>query len=75
MTTDREPEPTITIGLEMKINLGNYESAGVTIRLHGLHAGSQQEEIDDLLNTGKLAYDRMRISLATKLSEIKRGTT
>ena len=42
-------EPNVAVSLEMKINLGNYESAGVFVSVSGLRVGATEAEIDELL--------------------------
>ena len=64
-------EPTVSVSLEMKNNLGNYESAGVFVSVNGLAAGATQAEIDELLDTGRLAYERIRERLREKVNDIR----
>lgn len=64
-------EPKITVSIDMKVNLGNYESASVGIILSQLPAGATEDEIDTLLDTGQLAYDRMRERLKDKVLETR----
>ena len=67
-----DSEPRITIGIDRKINLGNYESVGVSIFLSGIPAGdaaATAKLVDELLATGKIAYDKMRVRLGEKVAE------
>lgn len=66
-------QPTVSVHIEMKVNLGNYESAGASIMLHNLPASATNEEIETLLETGRVAYEFMRPKLAAKIRELKAG--
>lgn len=63
-------EPTMTLSLARKINTGNYESAEVFVSISGVRAGMTDADLEPLLNTGKIAYDALRRSLADKVNEI-----
>ena len=63
-----EPEPRVTISVDQKIYLGNYESASVGIILSSLPAGVTEAEIEALLDTGRLAYGKMVERLAEKVA-------
>ena len=62
-------EPRITIAIDQKLNMGNYESASVGIILSSLPVDVTEAEIDALLDTGRLAYDKMVERLAIKVAE------
>ena len=64
-------KPTVAVSVAMKINLGNYESADAFISLSGLEAGATAAEIDELLDTGKLAWVQMSARLQEKVSELR----
>ncbi len=66
-------EPRIAVTIDRKINLGNYESAAVGIVLSGVAPGTSVEEIDEMLDTGKIMYDRMRERLQEKVAAERRG--
>lgn len=65
-------EPRITISVERKLNLGNYESAGVGLVLSGVPVGATVKEIDAMLDTGKIMYDQMRVRLQEQVVERRR---
>ena len=64
-------EPRISISIDQKVNLGNYESASVGIILSSLPIGVTEAEIEALLDTGRLAYDKMCTRLAAKVAAIR----
>ena len=61
-------EPRVTIAIDQKLNMGNYESASVGIILSSLPIGVTEAEIEALLDTGRLAYDKMCTRLAAKVA-------
>jgi hypothetical protein len=63
-------EPTITVSVARKINLGNYESADYFVSLSGIPAGTTAEQMKPLLDTGRVAWEQVRAAL---VEQIKRG--
>ena len=61
-------EPRVTIAIDQKLNMGNYESASVGIILSSLPVGVTEAEIEALLDTGRLAYGKMVERLAEKVA-------
>jgi len=61
-------EPRVTIAIDQKLNMGNYESASVGIILSSLPVDVTEAEIEALLDTGRLAYDKMVERLAAKVA-------
>ncbi len=68
-----EGKPTISVSVSMKVNLGNYESADAFVSLSGLAAGTSTEQVEDLLDTGKLAWSLMTVRLNEKIKDIRKG--
>jgi len=62
----------VTVTMEQKVNLGNYESASVGLILSGVPMGANEAYIDEMLDTGKIAYDRMRLRLKEKIGLVRR---
>lgn len=71
MTGENSTEPKVTVSMEMKLNLGNYESAGVGLVLSGVPVGADEALIDEMLDTGKIVYDKMKIRLREKIAEVR----
>lgn len=65
-------EPRIAVTLDRKINLGNYESASVGLVLSGVPVGATVEEIDAMLDTGRIMYDQMRARIQEQVVERRR---
>lgn len=63
--------PTVTVSVAMKVNLGNYESADAFVSVSGLEAGATAEQIEELLDTGKLAWSLATKRLGAKVAELK----
>jgi hypothetical protein len=60
-------EPTVTVSIAFKRNLGNYESVDHFASISGLKAGATPAEIDALLDTGRVAWERIRLALAEQI--------
>ncbi len=70
----QEPdEIRISVGLEQKVNLGNYESVGVSVFLSGVYVGTPEAEIERALDTAKITYDSIRGRLRDKVRELREG--
>ena len=65
--------PTVSVSVSMKVNLGNYESADAFVSLSGLREGAPLEEIEALLDTGKLAWGAMTERLMAKANALRTG--
>jgi hypothetical protein len=68
-----EIKPTVSVSVAMKVNLGNYESADAFISVAGLEAGASEAEIEQLLDTGKLAWSMLTTRLTDKVAEMRKG--
>ena len=69
MTDDREP--TITVSMSRKINLGNYESADCFVSILGVKAGMAPEDMDPLLETGKVAWAKVADALREQVRRVR----
>lgn len=71
MCEEQEREPRLSIGVDMKLNLGNYESLGGSMMLSGIRPGMNADEIGALLETGELTYEILRERLAERMNAEK----
>ncbi len=68
MTTNGEP--TVTVSMARKINLGNYESADCFVSISGVKVDTTPEEMDALLETGKVAWEKVAGALRAEVRKI-----
>lgn len=61
----------MTASVEMKVNLGNYESASAFISLQGIAPDTSVEEMETALETGKLAWGVLKNALQAKVVEMR----
>ena len=66
-----EREPRIAVSVDIKLNLGNYESMGASVMLSGLRADVTGDEVDTLLETSEIAFERIRLRLRGALGEAR----
>lgn len=59
----------VTVG--MKANLGNYESADASICLSGVPANASDGEIDEMLDTAKVVFSKIKTRLLEKIGELR----
>ncbi len=64
--------PSIHITLDRKINLGNYESAAVTIGLSRIPVGATEEQIAQMLETANIGFKVLSAELNKKVAEAKK---
>ena len=64
-------EPTLSISVDMKVNLGDYNSAGAFVSMSGVTADTTPEEMDRVLANGKVAWDKLRADLSAKVAAIR----
>lgn len=67
-----QPETTITVSLARKINLGNYESADAFVSVSNLRVGATQEEINEILSVGELAWPLLEARIAHEIIEFRK---
>ncbi len=63
----------ISVSIERKANLGNYESVGFFFSLSGLEPGTTREEMQELMETGELAFDVLREKIVEKTEGVRRS--
>ena len=64
-------EPTVSVSVSMKVNLGNYETADAFASINGLRQGTTESEIEELFDTGKLAWTVLTKRLGEKVIELR----
>jgi hypothetical protein len=69
-----QAKPTVTVSINRKLNLGDYESIDVFTSLSGVYDGMPEEEMLAALKAGAVAYELVREQLITQLKEIRRST-
>jgi hypothetical protein len=60
-------EPTITVSMSRKINLGNYESADCFVSICGIKEGMTAMDIAPLLVAGKFGWEAAREALIEQI--------
>jgi hypothetical protein len=66
------PELTITCSVQMKVNLGNYESADAFLSISGVNEFTTAEEIEALLDgPARIAYDALKPRLAERVRALR----
>lgn len=75
---DAPPKPTVTVSMSRRVNLENlwgpsfkYESAEVFVSISNVGATTTAAEIDDALDTGRLAWEKVRADLHRRVREMK----
>ena len=72
MMSEDQKEPTVTVSMSRKINLGNYESAECFVSVSGVRVDMTDEDIAPLLQVGKVAWEQVRVALIDQVRDIKR---
>lgn len=71
MNYDEQGQGRIAVTMGTRVNLGNYESADVSICLSGIPNGASEAQIEDMLDTAHIAYSKIRARLAAKVRELR----
>ncbi len=66
-----EREPTISVSMSRKLNLGNYESADCFVSISGVRAGMTADDLSPLMATGKVAWEAVRAELLTGMKRVR----
>jgi hypothetical protein len=72
---EEQREPTTTVSMSRKINLGNYESCDVFVSLNGVRAGMAEKDLEPLLNTTQIAWGLVRKHLLEQIAAAKANKT
>jgi len=68
---ESKQEPSLSLSVEMKVNLGSYNSAGAFVSMSGVTRETTEEEMDGLLANGRMAWEKLRADLAEKVRQLK----
>lgn len=63
--------PMISLTLSRRVNLGNYESADVSVTLSRIPFEADERMIQDMLDTSNIAFSVMRQDLRNKIAKIR----
>jgi hypothetical protein len=61
----------LACSVQMKVNLGNYESADCFLSISGVTQETTPAEMEALMDQGKVAYDLLRTHLAPKVADLR----
>ena len=64
-------EMKVSVSVSRKINLGNYESVDIFMALSNVEPGASEEEIEEAMETGDMAWQVLKKHVAEKLRSIK----
>lgn len=67
--------PSVSVSISRKVNLGNYESVDLFMSVNGVDKYTTQEEIDEALAAGELAYGQLKEHLRARIVEVMRTRT
>lgn len=71
-TVTTDPRLSLAVSANMKLNLGNYESAEVFVSLSGVTGETTQAEVDELLNgPGVIAWEAIKATLRSRVSDVR----
>lgn len=68
---ESKQEPSLSLSVEMKVNLGNYNSVGAFVSMSGVTAETTEDEMDRLLSNGRVAWEKLRADLTEKVRQLK----
>lgn len=66
--------PALTVSIERKVNLGNYESASIFLAVSGVPVAATEEEAMDLVVRalrvpGKIVYEALVLEMKARVAE------
>ncbi len=73
MSDELYTEPRISVSIERKINLGNYENVSIFMAVSGVEPGATTDEIEELLVTGDRAFELLKTRVGAKIQSIKKA--
>lgn len=61
----------VSVSVERKVNLGNYESVGIFTSLSNVPVGSTEDDILEALSTGDDVYQAIRKQIVAQTKTIR----
>lgn len=69
--SEKEDARRICVTVGMRLNLGNYESADASICLSGIEANAPEAEIQEMLDTSKIAFGMIKNKLRDEINKVR----
>jgi len=66
-----EGDIRISMSVDRKINLGNYESGSVFLSLTNVPVGASREEIEAALVTSKITFDVLKDAVNARVADMR----
>ncbi len=67
-----ESKITTTVSVSRKVNTGNYESADLFVAISGITEDTTPDEMDWMLDQGKIAYSKIADRIREQTTEIRK---
>ncbi len=68
---EEKGELKLAVSVGMKVQFAKYQMAEGALHLSGISPGTTAEEIEEALDTGRVAYDLMKARLVAKLNGLR----
>lgn len=67
------PEMRVSVSIDRKLNLGNYESVSIFMSISGVEPGASEEEIEEAMQTGDRALVVLKRHLQAQINKVRRA--
>ena len=64
-------ETTVSVAINRKIALPNYENVDIKMEIHNVEVGATEAEVEEALATGDLAITVLKKHLAVQIRDLK----
>mgnify|MGYP001619605791 CR=1 FL=1 len=68
---EEQGELKLAVSVGMKVQFAPFQMAEAALHLSGISPGTTAEEIEEALDTGRVAYDVMKARLVAKLNGLR----
>lgn len=68
-----EETPKVSVSIQRKINIGNYESVDVFLAVSGVEAETHPDDIEAALDAGEVAYEQIAQRIVEKTKQIQKN--